>query len=91
MRRTRVCEVCSLLKDTDDARGGDSSTYCNKCKLQLPRKTLRHGVYSSARKASQPIYGIRPALAPALSGGKTRAIARVIKRMKWLTMKKELR
>ncbi|KAJ8563950.1 hypothetical protein ON010_g7396 [Phytophthora cinnamomi] len=37
-RRTRVCKVCSLLKDTDNDRGGASSTYCSKCKLQTASK-----------------------------------------------------
>ncbi|GMF29033.1 unnamed protein product [Phytophthora fragariaefolia] len=37
-RRTRVCKVCSLLKGTDHARGGASSTYCSKCKLQTASK-----------------------------------------------------
>eukprot|EP00644_Phytophthora_capsici_P011837 jgi/Phyca11/106398/e_gw1.12.625.1 len=32
-RRTRACKVCSLLKGTDGARGGDSSIYCSDCKL----------------------------------------------------------
>eukprot|EP00644_Phytophthora_capsici_P006021 jgi/Phyca11/98131/e_gw1.2.1314.1 len=32
-RRTRACKVCSLLKDTDNARGGDSSVCCSECKL----------------------------------------------------------
>ncbi|GMF53135.1 unnamed protein product [Phytophthora fragariaefolia] len=32
-RRTRACKVCSLLKGTDSARGGDSSVFCRKCKL----------------------------------------------------------
>lgn len=37
-RRTRVCKVCSLLKGTDGARGGDSSMYCSDCKLATPSK-----------------------------------------------------
>ncbi|OWZ07268.1 hypothetical protein PHMEG_00020361 [Phytophthora megakarya] len=32
-RRTRACKVCSLLKGTDNAKGGDSSVYCSECKL----------------------------------------------------------
>ncbi|POM74075.1 Hypothetical protein PHPALM_9008 [Phytophthora palmivora] len=31
-RRIRVCKVCSLLKGTGNARGGDSSIYCSECK-----------------------------------------------------------
>ncbi|ETK88607.1 hypothetical protein L915_07162, partial [Phytophthora nicotianae] len=37
-RRTRACKVCSLLKGTDDVRGGDSSSYCTKCRLQTASK-----------------------------------------------------
>ncbi|KAG3149226.1 hypothetical protein PC116_g24992, partial [Phytophthora cactorum] len=37
-RRTRVCKVCSLLKNSDDVRGGDSSTYCSDCKLTTSSK-----------------------------------------------------
>ncbi|POM74433.1 Hypothetical protein PHPALM_8617 [Phytophthora palmivora] len=37
-RRTRACKVCSLLMDTSNARGGDSSTYCSTYKLQTSSK-----------------------------------------------------
>ncbi|KAG6611488.1 Pol protein [Phytophthora cinnamomi] len=37
-RRTRACKVCSLLKGTDDAKGGDSSLYCSDCKLKTSSK-----------------------------------------------------
>ncbi|GMF43229.1 unnamed protein product [Phytophthora fragariaefolia] len=37
-RRTRACKVCSLLKGTTSARGGDSSTNCSTCALQTSTK-----------------------------------------------------
>lgn len=37
-RRTRACKVCSLLKGIDDVPGGDSSSYCSKCKLKTASK-----------------------------------------------------
>uniref|UniRef100_H3GZJ6 PiggyBac transposable element-derived protein domain-containing protein n=1 Tax=Phytophthora ramorum TaxID=164328 RepID=H3GZJ6_PHYRM len=37
-RRTRAWKVCSLVKDTSSARGGDSSTYCSTCTLQTSSK-----------------------------------------------------
>ncbi|GMF42308.1 unnamed protein product [Phytophthora fragariaefolia] len=37
-RRTRACKLCSLLKGTNDARGGDSSIYCSDCKLTTSSK-----------------------------------------------------
>ncbi|KAG3119411.1 hypothetical protein PI124_g21970 [Phytophthora idaei] len=37
-RRTRACKCCSLLKGTDNARGGDSSIYSSACKLPTTSK-----------------------------------------------------
>ncbi|GMF56984.1 unnamed protein product [Phytophthora fragariaefolia] len=52
-RRTRVCKVCSLLKDSDDIRDGDSSIYCSDCKLTTTSKqpkAWRVFLYDKARR-----------------------------------------
>ncbi|KAK1942774.1 PiggyBac transposable element-derived protein 4 [Phytophthora citrophthora] len=50
-RRTRVCKVCSLLKDTSSARGGDSSTYCSTCTLQtMSKKSMARRVFLCEKK-----------------------------------------
>ncbi|KAK1930143.1 hypothetical protein P3T76_014376 [Phytophthora citrophthora] len=50
-RRTRVCKVCYLRKDTSSARGGDSSTYCSTCTLQpLSKKSMARRVFLCEKK-----------------------------------------
>ncbi|POM62791.1 hypothetical protein PHPALM_28008 [Phytophthora palmivora] len=56
-RRTSACKVCSLLKDTSNARGGDSSTYCRTCKLQTSSKKPMAGRVFLCEKKRHTVKG----------------------------------
>ncbi|KAF1785528.1 hypothetical protein GQ600_22797 [Phytophthora cactorum] len=68
--RTKVCEACSLLKGTDDARGGDSPTYCGKYKQSTASKKSKawRVLLSEKKRHSNDTLALAP------SSGKKRAI-----------------
>ncbi|POM75577.1 Hypothetical protein PHPALM_7307 [Phytophthora palmivora] len=37
-RRQRVCKVCSVLKESSEAKGGETTFYCSTCKLHSNSK-----------------------------------------------------
>lgn len=37
-RRQRACKVCSVLKGSDESRGGETTFYCSTCKLHTSSK-----------------------------------------------------